>query len=78
MTDKKIILSADSTCDLNKELKEQYQVNYFPYYINFRDKIYRDNVDIFPQDLFKGYAEDKSLPKTAASNSSEWKEYFKQ
>ena len=29
----KIILSADSTCDLDSELKERYHVNYFPLHI---------------------------------------------
>lgn len=78
MADKKVILSADSTCDLNEELKKQYSVNYYPFYINYRGKDYKDNVDIFPQDLFKGYYEDKSLPKTAASSIGEFTEHFKQ
>lgn len=78
MADKKVVLSADSTCDLNEELKKQYDVNYYPFYINFRDKDYKDGVDIFPNDLFKGYYEDKSLPKTAASSIGEFTEHFKQ
>ena len=28
---RKIILSADSTCDLGDELKEKYQVHYYPF-----------------------------------------------
>ena len=32
-TKHKIILSADSTCDLDEELKERYHVNYFPLHI---------------------------------------------
>lgn len=78
MTVKKIALSADSTCDLNKELKDLYNVSYYPFYINFRGKDYKDNVDIFPDDLYKGYYEDKSLPKTAASSIGEFTEHFKQ
>ena len=30
---RKIILSADSTCDLGDELKEKYQVHYYPFHI---------------------------------------------
>ena len=78
MADKKVVLSADSTCDLNEELKKQYDVNYYPFYINFRGKDYKDGVDVFPNDLFKGYYEDKSLPKTAASSIGEFSEHFKQ
>ena len=32
----KIILSADSTCDLGEELKTKYQVHYYPFHIIFR------------------------------------------
>ena len=31
----KIILSADSTCDLGDELKAKYQVHYYPFHIIF-------------------------------------------
>lgn len=78
MADKKVILSADSTCDLNDELKNLFDVNYYPFYINFRDKDYKDGVDIFPDEIFKGYWEDGSLPKTAASSIGEFTEHFKQ
>lgn len=35
----KIILSADSTCDLDQELKERYHVHYFPLHIILMEKI---------------------------------------
>lgn len=37
----KIILSADSTCDLDQELKERYHVHYFPLHIILDGKIIR-------------------------------------
>ena len=40
----KIILSADSTCDLSPELKERYQVQYFPYHILLDGQQYMDGV----------------------------------
>ena len=48
----KIILSADSTCDLSPELKERYQVQYFPYHIILGGQQYMDGVDIQPEDLY--------------------------
>lgn len=48
----KIILSADSTCDLDEELKERYHVNYFPLHINLNGKDYLDNVDITPEQIY--------------------------
>lgn len=78
MSNKKVIISADSTCDLNIELKNEFNVQYYPFYVHFRDKDYKDNVDIFPDDIYKGYCEDKSLPKTAASSIDEFSQHFKQ
>lgn len=73
----KIILSADSTCDLSPELKERYQVQYFPYHIILGGQQYMDGVDIQPEDLYLAYREKKQLPKTAIS-SMEFYEYFNQ
>ena len=72
----KIILSADSTCDLNEELKQRYDVHYYPFHIILEEKDYLDNVDITPDDIYKKYYEKKILPKTAAINVSEYVEYF--
>ena len=49
----KIILSADSTCDLGDELKAKYQVHYYPFHIILGDKQYQDNVDITPEEIFQ-------------------------
>lgn len=73
---KKIILSADSTCDLGTELKDNYGVNYYPFHIILGDKDYQDNVDITPDEIFKVYQEKKILPKTAAINVQEYADYF--
>ena len=77
MESKKIILSADSTCDLGEELKAKYKVNYFPYHILLGDKTYKDGVDITPSDVFNYYKENKKLPKTAAVGVGEYMDYFK-
>ncbi|MBQ9953974.1 MAG: DegV family protein [Eggerthellaceae bacterium] len=73
----KIILSADSTCDLGDELKAQCRVHYYPYHIEFRGHSYLDNVDITPEVLYAGYYEDGSLPKTSAINVQEYVDYFR-
>lgn len=74
---KKIILSADSICDLNEELTKKYDIHYYPYTILLEDKAYKDNVDITPEDIYKVYREKKILPKTSAINVSEYYNYFK-
>lgn len=73
----KIILSADSTCDLDQELKERYHVHYFPLHIILDGKDYRDGIDITPEEIYQKYYDEKILPKTAAVNVAEYIEHFK-
>ena len=73
----KVILSADSTCDLGSELKAKYDVNYYPYHIILDEKEYLDNVNITPDDIYQAYWDKKLLPKTSAINVVEYVEYFK-
>lgn len=74
---KKVIISADSTCDLGDELKSELGISYFPYHINLEGKDYLDNVDITPDVLFSAYRERKVLPKTSAISIGEYIDYFK-
>lgn len=73
----KIILSADSACDLGIELKGKYNVNYYPFHIILGENQYMDGEDIYPDDIYKEYWENKILPKTAAIGVGEYINYFK-
>ena len=75
--ERKIILSADSTCDLGTELQEKYQVHFYPFHVILEGKDYQDNVDIHPEDLYRAWRERRQLPKTAAINVSEYMDYFR-
>ncbi len=74
---KKVILSADSTCDLGEELQARYHVNYTPYHISLEDQDYLDNVTISAEQIYQAYWDKKLLPKTSAINIAEYIEYFK-
>ena len=58
----KILLSADSTCDLGSSLKEAFQVHYYPFHIILDGRDYQDNVDITPQEIFQTYYDRKFFP----------------
>ncbi|WMJ77513.1 MULTISPECIES: DegV family protein [unclassified Sedimentibacter] len=73
----KIILSADSTCDLGDVLKERYEVNIHPLHINLNDKLYNDGIDITPDNIYDTYQKHLILPKTSAPNPIEYMDYFK-
>lgn len=74
----RIILSADSTCDLGDELKARYAVHYYPFHVILDGQTYADGVDLMPDDIYRVYREKKILPKTAAINTAEYIDYFRQ
>src|SRR5699024_7491869 len=73
----KVILSDDSTCDLNSTLLEQYQIQIHPLHIILGEKYYQDGVDITPDDIYSTYENEKILPQTAAPNPQEYINHFK-
>ncbi len=75
----KIILTADSTCDLTPELKNKYNVEaYTPLHIIVSQKSYDDGVNITPQEIYKQFDATGMLPKTAAVNVGEYIDFFRQ
>ena len=72
----KIILSADSTCDIGEELQARYQVHLCPLHIIMNGKEYLDG-DIQVADIVANYHEHKTLPRTAAINAVEYYQHFK-
>ncbi|QUH21018.1 DegV family protein [Alkaliphilus sp. B6464] len=47
-----IKIIADSTCDLSNEILEKYDISLAPLTINIEGKIYRDRIDIQPNDFY--------------------------
>ncbi len=75
----KVILTADSTCDLTKELSKRYNVaGYTPLHIILGEKSYEDGVNIIPADIYKNFSATGTLPKTSAVNVDEYVEFFRQ
>ncbi len=72
----KIIISSDSTCDLSAELKERYDIKIIPLGVTLGDKVYRDGVDINPDDIYAHHAKTGELPKTTAANVGECIDFF--
>lgn len=73
-----MILTADSTCDLGDELCKRYEVTYFPFHVIMNERQYGDGLDLFPDEIYENYRATKTLPKTAAINTAEYMEFFKQ
>ena len=74
----KIIITSDSTTDLSPELREQYNIVVMPLVVSLNDVNHLDGVDITPEDIYRNYAANKTLPKTAAPNLADCAEFFRQ
>jgi fatty acid-binding protein DegV len=70
-----IKITSDSTCDLG-QYAAQRGVVLFPISVILDGKMYRDGIDITPEDIFKFVAETKQLPKTAAPSIADYEEFF--
>ncbi len=75
--DRKIKITADSTCDLSDELIKKFDVEIIPLHIVYEDESFEDGVNIFPSDIIERYKTKKQLPKTAAVSMWEYTEHFK-
>ena len=71
----KIIISAEASCDLPKELVEKYDVRIMPATVIVGDDILHDG-EIEGEDLFHYFETTGKLPRTSATNVNEFDSYF--
>ena len=64
----KIVLYADSLCDMSTSLAGKYGVKIIPLGVNFKgeEKVYFDGVDITKDEIFRKVEENGALPSTSA------------
>lgn len=72
----KLILSADTPCDIGPELQQRYNVQMIPLHIELDGKTYTDGLDITIEEVYQIWRDKKVLPKTAAINPSEYTDHF--
>jgi len=72
----KVIITADSTCDLSAELLEKYQVKLLPLYVVKGEESLRDGVEIVPQDIYDYVSQTGNVTKTAAASVSDYLDFF--
>lgn len=64
----KIALVTDSTCDLDQDLIDKYQINILPINVNFGENHYLDKVTIQPEQFYTLLKENKDYPKSSQVN----------
>lgn len=72
----KIGITADSTCDIPKELREKNNIDIIPFGVMLGDDLRHDGINVTPQDLYDYADKTKELPKTSAINEVEYEELF--
>lgn len=73
-----VIIACDSTCDLNAELIERYQIKTLPLGVTLGNQQYLDGVDVCPDDIYAHYAKTGELPKTSAINIQQFMDFFQE
>ena len=61
----KVAVVTDSTAYLPDEYCKQYNITVVPLSVIWGDQIYRDGVDILPNEFYKRLAESKTMPTTS-------------
>ncbi len=72
----KIKISSDSTCDLPKELVEQYDIGIVALHVVKGDDVLSDGIDITPADILDYMVSGAGLCSTSAVSIGEYEDYF--
>ena len=74
----KVMIIADSTCDLNKDYLKENNIVILPLHVSFPgdDKDYLDGVDLDAETVYKKVEEIGNTPKTGAANVNQFIELF--
>lgn len=71
----KIAVFTDSACDLIDEDLQEYGIKILPLQIIYKDKTYRDRVEISPDEVYDNF--DHEVPKTSLPMGTDIDELFK-
>ena len=71
----KIAISAESACDLPKELLEKYEIKTTPFWVLIGDDIFLDG-EMETKEIYEKASILKTLPKTSAVNEVQFLEHF--
>ena len=74
----KVGIVTDTISCLPRELVEEYNIKIVPINIIFKDKVYRDEVDITPSEVYRLLKQTDSLPTTSAPSPSAYLEVFRE
>ena len=71
---KKTAILVDTASDLNPRICEEYGIYLLPAYVIFKDKTFRDMLDITPEELYKRL--EVEMPKTSTASIGDIEELY--
>ena len=75
---KPVVITADSTCDLSRELLDRYDIHVIPLTITLGEDTFLDGSGFTPLEMYARYRKDGTLPKTSAVGVQEFIDFFSQ
>ncbi|MCL5985997.1 MAG: DegV family protein [Actinobacteria bacterium] len=66
----------DSVCDLPKEIIEKFDIHIVPIYIKFGDMVYRDGIDITPNDVYHKLRDEGMVASTSSPSPGDFHQVF--
>lgn len=73
---KPVIISADSTCDLPRELVEKHDIRIIPLTVLLGEESYFDDADFSADRIYEYYRNSGTLPKTSAPSVQQFIDFF--
>lgn len=73
---KPVIITADSTCDLPRELVERHGIRIIPLTVLLGDVSYFDDADFSAEKIYDYYKQSGMLPKTSAPSVQQFIDFF--
>ncbi|HIE18019.1 MAG TPA: DegV family protein [Dehalococcoidia bacterium] len=67
----------DTGSDISPELAQQLDITLVPLYVRFGEKVYRDGIDIDPDELYQRLETDPIHPTTSAPSPGDFTETYK-
>lgn len=68
----------DSSSDIPPEIARELDITVVPLYIRFGDEVYRDGVDISPDQFYDKLARSRTLPKTSTPSPGDFSKIYNQ
>jgi fatty acid-binding protein DegV len=74
----KVAIVTDSIANLTREMVENYQIEIVPIRLLFKDRVYRDGVDITPSEAYEFLLQDPESFNTSPASPGHYLEAYQE